>query len=56
MESSRNGTRQSAKGPAEHFTGDVRIDLLFQCSAPARAGGAYVTFEPCAEAGIVFVQ
>lgn len=48
MEISRNGTRPSAKGPAEHFTGVVRIDPLFQAGAPGRAGGAYVTFEPCA--------
>jgi quercetin dioxygenase-like cupin family protein len=48
VEIKRNGTRPSAKGPAEHFTGIVRIDPLFQSSAPARAGGAYVTFEPCA--------
>ena len=26
MEISRNGTRASAKGPAEYFTGSVRID------------------------------
>jgi len=48
MDISRNGTRPSAKGPAEHFTGNVRIDPLFQANAPARAGAAYVTFEPCA--------
>jgi len=44
----RNGARPSAKGPPEHFTGDVRVELLFQSSAPARTGAAYVTFEPCA--------
>lgn len=44
----RSGTQASQKGPAEHFTGSVRIDPLFQSSAPARAAGAYVTFEPCA--------
>jgi quercetin dioxygenase-like cupin family protein len=48
MEITRNGTRPSAKGPAEHFTGNVRIDPLFQANSPGRAGGAYVTFEPCA--------
>ncbi len=48
MEITRNGTRPSVKGPAEHFTGSVRVDPLFQASAPARAGGAFVTFEPCA--------
>src|SRR5450631_1320475 len=35
-------------GPAENFTGNVRIDPLFQASAPARTSGLYVTFEPCA--------
>ncbi len=48
MEIKRNGTQPSAKGTPEHFTGNVRVDPLFQASAPARAGAAYVTFEPCA--------
>src|SRR5277367_6517954 len=48
MEIKPSGSQPSVKGPAEHFTGTVRIDPLFQSSAPARAGGAYVTFEPCA--------
>jgi len=48
MEIKRAGSQPSAKGPAEHFTGTVRIDPLFQHAAPGRAGGAYVTFEPCA--------
>ena len=43
-----SGSQPSVRPPAEHFTGTVRIDPLFQSSAPARAGGAYVTFEPCA--------
>ena len=34
------------KGPADWFTGTVRIDPLFQAKAPARAAGASVTFEP----------
>lgn len=42
----RNGTQASAKGPAEYFTGTVRIDSLFQAEEPGRAGGAIVTFEP----------
>jgi quercetin dioxygenase-like cupin family protein len=46
MEVKRNGTQPSAKGPEEYFTGSVRIDSPFQGSAPARAGGAIVTFEP----------
>jgi quercetin dioxygenase-like cupin family protein len=42
----RNGSRPSQKGPDDWFTGTVRIDPLFQAPEPARAGGAYVTFEP----------
>jgi quercetin dioxygenase-like cupin family protein len=45
MEIKRNGTQPSGKGPAEWFTGAVRIDPLFQAHAPARAAGASVTFE-----------
>ena len=46
MEITRNGSRPSAKGPADWFTGAVRIDALFQSKLPARAVGASVTFEP----------
>jgi quercetin dioxygenase-like cupin family protein len=46
MEVKRNGSQPSAKGPSEHFTGSVRFDSPFQGSAPARAGGVIVTFEP----------
>ncbi|HLQ94578.1 MAG TPA: cupin domain-containing protein [Xanthobacteraceae bacterium] len=46
MEIKRNGSLPSAKGPAEYFTGAVRIDSRFQASDPARVGGAIVTFEP----------
>jgi quercetin dioxygenase-like cupin family protein len=42
----RIGSQPSNKGPADWFTGTVRIDPLFQPNAPARAGGASVTFEP----------
>ena len=42
----RNGSRPSTPGPAENFTGSVRIDPLFSAQDPARAGGASVTFEP----------
>src|SRR5262249_35958826 len=40
------GSQPSSKGPAEYFTGTLRIDPLFQAHAPARALGASVTFEP----------
>ena len=46
MEIKRNGSQASAKGPAEYFTGTVRIDQPFQGADPARVGGAIVTFEP----------
>ncbi|MCW1916043.1 cupin domain-containing protein [Luteolibacter sp. GHJ8] len=42
----RAGSQASTKGPAEWFTGTVRIDPLFQPSAPARTGATQVTFEP----------
>jgi quercetin dioxygenase-like cupin family protein len=45
---SRNGTRPTQPAGAEHFTGRVQVEYLFQSSAPARAGAAYVAFEPCA--------
>jgi quercetin dioxygenase-like cupin family protein len=46
MDIRRSGSQPSVKAPAEHFTGTVRIDPLFQAREPARAGGACVTFEP----------
>ena len=46
MEIKRSGSQPSGKGPAECFTGTVRIDPLFQANDPARAFGASVTFEP----------
>ncbi len=52
MQITRAGTQPSQQGPADWFTGPVRIDPLFQPKgAPkdsARASAAYVTFEPCA--------
>jgi quercetin dioxygenase-like cupin family protein len=46
MEIKRSGVQPSGKGPAEYFTGTVRLDPLFQAAAPARAMGTSVTFEP----------
>ena len=46
MEITRAGSKPSGKGPADWFTGTVRIDPLFTAPAPARVGGAAVTFEP----------
>lgn len=42
----KSGSQPSGKGPAQFFTGNVRIDPLIQSTAPARVGGAIVTFEP----------
>jgi quercetin dioxygenase-like cupin family protein len=46
MEINRSGSRPSSKGPADWFTGTVRIDPLFDAKAPARTSSASVTFEP----------
>jgi quercetin dioxygenase-like cupin family protein len=46
MEIRKTGTPASSKGPADWFTGNVRIDALFEAPSPARARGASVTFEP----------
>ena len=46
MEITRAGSQPSGKGPTDWFTGMVRIDPLIQTAAPARVGGAAVTFEP----------
>lgn len=42
----RNGSQPSGKGPAEFFSGAVRVDPMFQMQAPARTRGGLVTFEP----------
>lgn len=46
MDIKRSGSQPSGKGPAEYFTGSVRIDPLFQVSDPARPIVISVTFEP----------
>jgi quercetin dioxygenase-like cupin family protein len=46
MEIKRCGSQPSAKGPADYFTGTVRIDPLFDTRDPQRVSGASVTFEP----------
>lgn len=46
MEIKRSGSQPSGKGPAEYFTGTVRIDPLFTAPDPARVSMALVTFEP----------
>jgi quercetin dioxygenase-like cupin family protein len=44
----RAGSEPSRSGPAENFTGSVRVDYLFQPNEPSRTSGAFVTFEPAA--------
>jgi len=46
MTITRNGAHPSNRGPAEYFTGNVRVDSPFKGTAPARVSGAIVTFEP----------
>ena len=46
MELKQSGSQSSAKGPAEYFAGNVRIDPLFQVTDPSRVSAALVTFEP----------
>jgi quercetin dioxygenase-like cupin family protein len=46
MNIKRIGSQPSGKGPAEYFTGTVRVDPLIQADAPARLFAANVTFEP----------
>jgi len=46
MDIRRIGAQPSSKGSAQYFTGAVRVDALFDASAPARVVGACVTFEP----------
>jgi quercetin dioxygenase-like cupin family protein len=46
MDIKRSGSQPSRPGPAEYFTGEVRIDPLFEAPEPARAAGASVTFQP----------
>jgi quercetin dioxygenase-like cupin family protein len=46
MDISKVGSRPPSAGPADYFSGIVRINPLFEAPSPARAAGASVTFEP----------
>lgn len=46
MHIQKNGSQPSGKGPADWFTGVVRIDPLFSPNDARRAAAANVTFEP----------
>ncbi|MEO9169023.1 MAG: cupin domain-containing protein [Aestuariivirga sp.] len=41
-----NGSRASLTGPADWFTGKVRIDTMVETQLPARVQSALVTFDP----------
>jgi quercetin dioxygenase-like cupin family protein len=45
MEIKRSGTQAFTQGPAEWFTGSVRINPLFEAPEPARVRAASVMFE-----------
>jgi quercetin dioxygenase-like cupin family protein len=46
MDIKRSGSQPSSKGQAQNFTGNVRVDPLFQPNEHTHAAGASVTFEP----------
>ena len=46
MEIKRVGSQPSTKGSSDWFTGNVRMDPLFQAPDPALVQAASVTFEP----------
>ena len=46
MQLKRAGSQPSTRGPAEWFTGTVRIDPLHSAPEPSRVSCASVTFEP----------
>jgi quercetin dioxygenase-like cupin family protein len=46
MKITRSGTQPSAKGPADYFTGAVRVDPVFPVNDPSRVSAGHVTFEP----------
>lgn len=46
MQITKIGSQPSGKGPAEWFTGSVRIDPLFAVNEARRSASATVTFEP----------
>ena len=42
----RGGSRAIRTGPAANFTGEVRVEMLFEALEPSHASGGAVTFEP----------
>jgi len=48
MKITRAGSQASTKGPADWFTGSVRVDPLFPPDGGRHFNGGVVTFEPAA--------
>jgi quercetin dioxygenase-like cupin family protein len=46
MEIRRSGSQAAGRGPSDYFTGQVRIEPLFEAPAPSKMFCASVTFEP----------
>lgn len=46
MQVIRAGSTPAIPGPADWFTGNVRIEKMFTAPAPARTGVAVVSFDP----------
>lgn len=46
IEIQKLGTSPSVQGPAEYFSGNARIEMLYTETPPFRSGAAQVTFEP----------
>ena len=40
----RGGSRPVRPGPAANFSGDVRVEMLFEAREPSQASGGFVTF------------
>ncbi len=46
MKITKNASKKSFKGPADWFTGNVRVEMLFTEEDSSRTSGGVVTFEP----------
>jgi quercetin dioxygenase-like cupin family protein len=46
MQITRGGSQASRPGPAEYFTGAVRVEPLFPVREPSRVSAGSVTFQP----------
>jgi hypothetical protein len=42
----RGGSRAIEPGPEGNFTGDVRVERLFEAVDPSHSSGGFVTFAP----------